>query len=102
MSGDGALSAMQQTTPTAQGLFRGRRESSRRLLLEERPNCDDPILRAARCQCSGLLVLSILLAAYSAAWEYITRWSSTGFRDAVAPEPSVSWLGPGRAGAIER
>jgi Transglutaminase-like superfamily len=39
--------------------------------------------------CTGLLVVSVLLAAYSAVWEYSTRRYLKGFSDAIVPAEST-------------
>jgi hypothetical protein len=46
------------------------------------------IFRAAWYAGNVLLILSILVAAYSGAWEYSTRRFLKGFSDAVVPEPA--------------
>ena len=55
---------------------------------------------------NGMLVLSVLFAIYSAAWEYSTRRYLTGFSDAIVPETSpgdekieaiLNWMAHGPA-----
>jgi Transglutaminase-like superfamily len=64
------------------------------------------IFRAAWYAGNVLLVLSILVSAYSGAWEYSTRRFLKGFSDAVVPEPAsaqekveaiLNWMAHGPA-----
>jgi Transglutaminase-like superfamily len=54
-----------------------------------RPNRRHRILWATWHICTVLLVISILLLAYSAAWEYSTRRYLKGFSDAIVPAGST-------------
>jgi hypothetical protein len=49
-----------------------------------------PLFRAAWYTANILLILAILLAVYSAVWEYSTRRYLRGFSDAIVPESSSS------------
>jgi hypothetical protein len=55
--------------------------------VEERSN-RHRVFRAVWYAENVLLILSILLCAYSAAWEYSTRRFLKGFSDAVVPQPA--------------
>jgi hypothetical protein len=57
-------------------------------LQEEQPTRRHLVFRAVWYAENLLLILSVLLAAYSAAWEYSTRRYLKGFSDAIVPESS--------------
>ena len=70
----------------------------------ERVNHRRPVFRAIWFAGNLLLILSILLVAYSAAWEYATRRYLKGFSDAVVPasatveaeiESILNWMSSG-------
>jgi hypothetical protein len=74
------------------------------------PEREDSVFRAVRYAVDALLILSILLAAYSAIWEFSTRRYLQGFSDAIIPAASstenkvdaiLNWMsiGPRRADA---
>lgn len=72
----------------------------------DRANHCHPIFRGIWFAGNVLLILSILLAAYSAAWEYSTRRYLEGFSDAVVPasatdekkiEAILNWMSSGPA-----
>lgn len=76
------------------------------LLEEERSSDGHPIFRALWYAGNLLLILSVLLAAYSAAWEYSTRRYLKGFSDAIVPSSSsaeekvqsiLNWMAHGPA-----
>jgi hypothetical protein len=106
--------------PTEEALFSGNLRSSAEEGARSWPapagSADSrhhPLFRTVRFVVNGMLVLSVLFAIYSTAWEYSTRRYLTGFSDAIVPETSpgdekieaiLNWMahGPARqsAGAI--
>src|SRR5271156_3456590 len=65
-----------------------------------------PLFRTVWFVVNCMLVLSVLFAIYSAAWEYSTRRYLTGFSDAIVPETSpgdekieaiLNWMAHGPA-----
>jgi hypothetical protein len=69
-----------------------------------------PLFQTVWLVVNGMLILAVLFAFYSAAWEYSTRRYLTGFSDAIVPETSpgdekveaiLNWMahGPARQAA---
>ena len=81
-------------------------DSTGRILPTNRVNDRQPVFWAIWFAVNVLLILSILLAAYSAVWEYSTRRYLKGFSDAIVPvsataeekiEVILNWMSSGPA-----
>lgn len=106
MNAQGAARAV-QAKPAAEQDPRGSEGFASRHSEDQQVNCRHPLFQAVWFACNVLLILSILLVAYSVVWEYSTRRYLKGFADAVVPasamaeekiEVILNWMssGPGR------
>ena len=106
MSAPGTARALEIAKPAAEQEPRGREDFASRHPEAQQVNRRHPLFEALWFAGNILLILSILLAAYSAVWEYSTRRYLRGFSDAVVPasataeqkiEAILNWMSSGPA-----
>jgi Transglutaminase-like superfamily len=110
MSRHGALGAVRAAAPAAEQISADRESGFGDVSQMTTRTPSRKLFRAVWYTGNILLILAVLLAAYSAVWEYSTRRYLKGFSDAVVPvsssteakiEAILQWMsqGPARLGA---